>query len=97
MGMSLSDFCQLTPQEYSAAAEAYGNHQDAEARGEWERMRQLARIVISPHVKKCPTAEKLLPLPWDKKNKPKPKGKPISKEAAMKRFEMMAKKVEGKG
>lgn len=94
MGMSLSDFERLTPQEYNAAAEAYGKHQDAADRGSWERMRLLAQIVISPHVKHCPTPEKLIPLPWDKKNKSK--AKDPGKKAALARMQEVMKKV-GKG
>lgn len=92
MGMSLSDFERLTPREFDAACKAYGDHQNAEARGSWERMRHLAYMVIQPHVKKCPPPEKLCPLPWDKKSKPKPKGKPLDKEAAMKRFAEVARR-----
>lgn len=94
MGMSLADFERLSPREFDAACKAYGERQEAEARGSWERMRRLAYMVIQPHVKKCPPPEKLCPLPWDNKAA-KPKGKPIDRETAKKRFANVAKRDGG--
>lgn len=91
--MSLGDFEQLTPQEYSAAVEAYNEYERNVARGEWNRMRMHAYLTIMPHVKRCPPPEKLCPMPWDKPKTPKPKGKPISKEAALARMQEVMKKA----
>lgn len=43
---------------------------DAEVMNDWERMRLLAAISIQPHIKKKITAQKLVPLPWDRKKEP---------------------------
>lgn len=48
---------------------AYADRRESDIRDGWERMRTHAAIAISPHLKKGArlTPEKLLPLPWDKK------------------------------
>jgi hypothetical protein len=60
---------------------------ESEVRGEWERMRMLAAITIQPHVKGKMTPERLLPFPWEKKQKEEV---PIvGKDEAKARFEAL--------
>ncbi len=66
MGMRLDDWCRLDVDDFNCAAKAWSEMRDGGERGQWERMRVLASIVIQPHVKGRMKPERLLPLPWDK-------------------------------
>lgn len=83
LGLSLDDFCRLTPAEFAAVAKAHAAERESLRRESWERMRLLAAIVVQPHVRKRLTPQQLLPLPWDKPEKREP---PVSKETAGKRL-----------
>ena len=52
VGLSLPDFCALTPSEFRAVCDAWGRRNEGLEQGAWERMRLLATITIQPHVKK---------------------------------------------
>lgn len=67
MGLSVDDFLGLDTDEFSAAARAFGEHEEEQERERWERMRLLGVMTLQPWSKGKLTAEKLLPLPWDKK------------------------------
>ena len=57
---------------------------------EWERMRIAATIGIQPHVRRKFTPQKLLPFPWDSKNKAatqKTTAENMSSEDRRRRFE----------
>ena len=59
-------------------------------RQEYEHTRIHAAICIQPHVKNRIRPEKLLPLPWDKKEtRPKPVQQSMTAEERLKRFEML--------
>ncbi len=66
MGLSVDDFLGLDTDEFSAAARAFGEHEEELERERWERMRLLGVMTLQPWSKGKLTAEKLLPLPWDK-------------------------------
>ena len=70
--MTYDDFCKLTFEEFEAVYEAYAAQRDTEYKDRWCRMRLLATITLQPHLQKGKrlTPEKLLPLPWDKLDKP---------------------------
>lgn len=89
--MLYNDFLWLDMEEFNAIFKAWQDAREEEQRAEWERMRMLASICISPHVKHSPPPSKLLPFPWEKKSKAQqPK---ISKEDAKKRFEEITKRL----
>ena len=67
MGLSVDDFLGLDTDEFDAAVKAFGEHEDQQERERWERMRLLGLMTVQPWSKGKLTAEKLLPLPWDKK------------------------------
>ena len=66
IGLSLEDFCALTPAEFAAACKAYAEEREQGERRSWERMRLLAAVCIQPHVRKRISPQQLIPLPWDK-------------------------------
>lgn len=68
MGMSLDDFCRLSPREFRECSEAHRHYQEQKEQARWERMRLLACICIQPHIKGKMTPQKLVPLPWDKRS-----------------------------
>ncbi len=88
VGLSLPDFCALTPSEFRSVCDAWGRHSEGLEQGSWERMRLLATITIQPHVKKRLTPGQLLPLPWEKPKDARPHP-PSTKERVQ---EMMRKR-----
>lgn len=69
--------------------DAYSRRAENDYKDEWERVRVLAAISVQPHVRKRVTPAQLLPLPWDKPEKPAGKA-PAGKEESLKRFERLA-------
>ena len=66
MGLSVDDFLGLDTDEFDAALKAFSAHEEQQERERWERMRLLGLMAVQPWSKSKLTAEKLLPLPWDK-------------------------------
>lgn len=101
IGLSYDDFCRLQMREFTACCKAYNERRTAEMRGDWERMRMLATIVVQPHVKGKLTPQKLLPLPWEKPKARRKKGqeslKPITAEESKARFEKLLGRINGGG
>jgi len=75
----------MTPEEFTAVEKEWSREKEDEMRGEWERMRMLAVVSIQPHTKRKITADRLIPLPWDKKkrNDDAPKLTPEQRRARM--------------
>lgn len=95
--MSYSDFCLCYPDEFDAICKAWQDMRAATTQDEWERTRMLATITIQPHVRSKITAQRLLPLPWDKKKNTTPKEvdePPMSKEERRERMERMARMLQ---
>lgn len=91
--MSVTDFCGLTPEEFSEVCKAHTENVEADYRDAWERTRILAAIVIQPHIRRSITPAQLISLPWDIKRKPTAPLKPVSKEEDLKRFERLLKRT----
>lgn len=68
MGMRLSDFRALRPEEFSEAAASWNTWQEEIDRGEWERMRLQSTMLLQPHVQGKLTPKGLLPFPWEKRD-----------------------------
>ena len=66
IGLSYSDFCRLSPDEFGAVCRSYAEEREADLRERWERTRLLAAVSVQPHVRKKLTPQQLIPLPWDK-------------------------------
>ncbi len=82
--------------DFDAVCKSFGNHEEQLERERWERMRLLGLMTVQPWSKKKLTAEKLLPLPWDKqdgtlKDAAQSCEKRLSKEEHMKRAVEMLK------
>lgn len=90
VGLTLDDFCRLTPKEFGAACQSWRDTEERRMEDAWERMRLLAVITTQPHVKKKLEPKKLLPFPWEKPKKPK--AEVVSREEAKKRFERLMSK-----
>ena len=92
VGLSLDDFCRLSPEELNAVLQAHGEWSREEFRDGWERMRMGACITIQPHVKGKLTPQKLLPLPWEREERPEqPKEKLTMAERKARMAAAMAK------
>lgn len=80
--------------EFTAVYEAYATQRDVDFKDKWTRMRMLATIVIQPHLGKGKklTPEKLLPFPWEKKERPRKDAPQMTPEQQRKRMEELVKK-----
>ncbi len=91
IGMSYDDFMWLDFAEFRSIYGTWRKCKEEVEQSEWERMRMLASICISPHVKHAPTPQRLLPFPWEK---PKKKAVPkVSKDAAKRQFEELLERM----
>lgn len=91
--MSLADFCYLTPEEWDAVHSAYIERETERMKGEWERMRTHAAIVIQPHARKKIRPKELLQFPWDNDHRKESKNL-VSREEGRERFEKLLKRLE---
>lgn len=66
IGLSLSDFCALTPSEFSATHQKWLEAQDLRERRAWERTRMLATCAVQPYSKKKLKTTDLMVFPWDR-------------------------------
>lgn len=67
MGLAPEVFEDMSIEEFTLANRAWQDLEEQRLRGEWERIRMAAAILIQPHIRRKITPEKLLPLPWDRK------------------------------
>lgn len=89
IGMLYDEFMWLDFGEFRCVYDAWRKRREEDERAAWERMRMLATICISPHVKHSPTPQRLLPFPWERpKKKEQPK---VSKEEAKRELERILK------
>lgn len=89
MGLSLDDFCRLTPGEFEAVCKAWHEQREQVTQDNWERMRMSATIGIQPHIKGKITPQKLLPFPWEQHHKAEVPA--VSAKEARRRYEKLTK------
>lgn len=65
MGMSIDDFCRLTPGRFSMAYEEYLNTVSTAFKQSWNRTRFLAAVLLQPHSKKALRPEDICRFEWE--------------------------------
>lgn len=61
MGMAVSDFMTLSPDEFTAAHQAW----EGCRRQQWEQARMVGWCAAAPHMSRRMSPAEFLPLPWD--------------------------------
>ena len=64
-GVSLDDFCRLTPDEIDAILRCRGDRITETARRDWEVMRLQTYMTLAPFCQGLSSPGRLLPFPWD--------------------------------
>lgn len=82
--------------EFESICKAYHDQREAEYQDRWERTRAIIVATLRPHLKGRPTAQKVYPLPWDKKiaNTPQKAQKPLTAEDSKARFEALMNRIK---
>lgn len=86
MGLSLADFCALTPAEFAAVAAAH----ERQERGAWERARMICGCALQPYAEAHFDIRKALPYPWDSQEGAQegtPETRKLTREEEMAEFE----------
>lgn len=91
IGLSLSDFCRLTPEEYYEVSKAYHGQCDFYVRDAWERDRKMTNLIYNLFTKNKVPPEAMLIFPWDKEKKARPQ---VSKEESRRRFEALQQRIK---
>lgn len=76
MGMSIQDFCSMTPDEFRAAHRAWTEHEESHMRNGWEMARTLSTFFLQPYSKKRLTSGDVMKFPWDRTMEEKRKSPP---------------------
>lgn len=92
IGLSLADFCVLTPDEWAEVYRNYREMLDEREKLEWERLRLLCAYTIQPHSRKKINPKKMMSFPWD--NEKMESQNLVSREVGRDRFEKMKQKLE---
>ncbi len=94
--LSYDDFCRCTPTEFASISKAYHDQRETDYKDGWERARAIIVATLRPHLKGRPTAQKVYPLPWDKKAqaKSRKKPKPLTAEESKERFESLIARLK---
>lgn len=65
VGMSLRDFCALTPGEWREVCRCWREAREQLSQESWEQTRWLGMVAAQPHARKTLSPRDLLRLPWD--------------------------------
>jgi len=68
MGMDDSSFDDCHPKYFRLRLFGMRNAQEQQYRNQWELSRWMAATMISPHLKKPISPQKLMKFPWEKTN-----------------------------
>lgn len=63
--MSVTEFERCTPDELSEIFKSFSKEREDRIKGDWERTRQLAGLLLQPHLKKPVSPQELMKFPWD--------------------------------
>jgi hypothetical protein len=84
LGYNATDLYDLTPRMFYNAQAGLYEKWETSGRGDWERARWMACIIVNPHVKKALQPKDLTKFPWEKSvGKTKDEAKQIYKEAEL--------------
>lgn len=61
----------MLPREFHNMSEGYSQKLEMQYRGDWERARWIASVVIAPHTKKRVAPKDLIRFPWEIKKAPR--------------------------
>lgn len=92
-GMSFNDFILLTPFEFQAVIDARTRHDEQLRRDIWESARMQAAISVSPFSRRPVSPARIMPLPWDKSEKPHHQSAPLSKQQALSSLETLISRI----
>lgn len=65
-GMSICDFCALSPNQFTLVAEMWREKEKASVMHKWNIARKICYTISFPRLKKKITELEYMPLPWDK-------------------------------
>ena len=65
IGLSVQEFCLLTPAEFNAIYEEWKSEQEDITRGQWERCREICYHIIRPYAKKTLRKTDIMRFAWD--------------------------------
>ena len=86
IGMSLRDFCSLTPEEWREVCRGWHASRDQASHETWEQTRWLGTVTVQPHVRKRLSPRDLLRLPWDEAVQNKDNAPRMSREERERRM-----------
>lgn len=94
LGLSLEDFCCLTPEEYNETARQWQQLRDLGERGDWERVRMMCLCMLQPYAKGELKARDVMVFPWEEEREEErvsEAAKGLSREELMAEFERVKK------
>lgn len=65
MGMTVADFCELTPAEFSEALTIRQRLRESGERADWERARMMCMCILQPYAKNPLKATDVMQFPWE--------------------------------
>ena len=90
MGMSLDDFCSMTPHEFN---EVFRSWHRTHVEQPWEQTRLLACCLLQPWSKKKLKPEDIMRFDWDKKRTAN--ANPTKEQSTRQRFEEIRRRCGG--
>lgn len=88
VGMSMDDFCRLTPFEFKKVWEQWQAMRENSERSEWQRTRMTCLYILQPYSKKRLKPSDVMTFPWEQKKR---KSEMPSRREIQKRFERIKK------
>ncbi len=65
MGMTVADFCELTPEEFSEALTIRQRLRESGERAEWERARMMCMCILQPYAKNPLKPTDVMQFSWE--------------------------------
>lgn len=94
MGMTVADFCELTPEEFSEALTIRQRLRESGERAEWERARMMCMCILQPYAKNPLKPTDVMQFLWEAGERGETARRALTHEEEMAEFER-AKKAYG--